>query len=68
MNVQADAAYREREQDIKRLKVRNVRGAMVPLGTIASVREISGPVMVQRYNMYPAAMINGEPAPGSELR
>jgi len=36
----------------------------VPLSTIASVRNISGPVMVMRYNMYPAAAINGNLAPG----
>ena len=37
---------------------------MVPLGTFASIRGISGPVMIYRYNMYPAAPINGTPAPG----
>jgi multidrug efflux pump len=37
---------------------------MVPLGTMASVREINGPALIQRYNMYPSAPINGEPAPG----
>ena len=37
---------------------------MVPLGSIASIRAISGPVMIYRYNMYPAAPINGAPAPG----
>ena len=37
---------------------------MVPLGAMASVREINGPVLIQRYNMYPSAPINGEPAPG----
>ncbi len=37
---------------------------MVPLGSFASIREENGPVLVQRYNMYPSAPINGEPAPG----
>jgi multidrug efflux pump len=64
VNVQADANYRRRNEDLKQYKVRNVAGGMVPLGTIASVREINGPVLVQRYNMYPSAPINGEPAPG----
>ena len=36
-------------------KVRNDRGGMVPLGTLAAVRDVSGPVMIIRYNMYPSA-------------
>ncbi len=40
------------------------QGTMVPFGTLATVREVTGPVMIVRYNMYPAAPINGSPAPG----
>ena len=64
VNVQADAQYRKQAEDIKQFKVRNNAGTMVPLGTIASIRGTSGPVMIYRYNMYPAAPINGAPAPG----
>ncbi|MCE5267088.1 MAG: efflux RND transporter permease subunit [Planctomycetaceae bacterium] len=64
VNVQADADYRRRIEDLKQFKVRNATGTMVPLGSLATVREISGPVLIQRYNMYPSAPINGEPAPG----
>ncbi len=64
VNVQADADYRRRIEDLKQYKVRNLAGTMVPLGAMASVREINGPVLIQRYNMYPAAPVNGEPAPG----
>ena len=35
---------------------------MVPMNTLASIRDIAGPVMLTRYNTYPAAPINGEPA------
>jgi multidrug efflux pump subunit AcrB len=65
VNVQADADYRRRIEDLKQYKVRNLAGRMVPLGAMASVREINGPVLIQRYNMYPSAPINGEPAPGA---
>ena len=41
---------------------------MVPLGTLLDVRDMSGPVMIMRYNMYPAAAINGNAAPGHQLR
>ena len=64
VNVQADADYRKQAEDLKQLKVRNQTGDMVPLGTMASIRGISGPVMIQRYNMYPSAPINGASAPG----
>jgi multidrug efflux pump subunit AcrB len=64
VNVQADARYRKERDDLTQLKVRNDRGSMVPLATIAGTHWISGPVMIQRYNMYVAAPINGAPAPG----
>jgi multidrug efflux pump len=64
VNVQADENFRKRVEDLKRLKVKNDRGDMVPLSTFTTVRDVSGPVMVVRYNMYPAAMINGNPAEG----
>ena len=63
VNVQADAKFRMKTDDLKRLKVRNSQGGMVPLAAIASVREISGPVMLNRYNLYPAAIINANAGP-----
>ncbi len=64
VNVQADMKFRARPEDVARLQVRNASGAMIPLGSVVRVREISGPVMITRYNMYPAAAINGSTAPG----
>jgi multidrug efflux pump len=64
VNLQADAAFRARADDVKQLKVRSAKGQMVPLGTLAEVRDVSGPVMVMRYNMYPSAAVNGGLAPG----
>ncbi len=65
VNVQADAQFRNRIDDLKALKVRNDRGGMVPLASILNVREVSGPVMVSRYNLYSAAGINANAAPGT---
>jgi multidrug efflux pump len=62
--VQAMANYRDQKDDINRLQVRNKRGTMVPLGAVASVREMNGPLVLSRYNMYAAASINGIAAPG----
>jgi multidrug efflux pump subunit AcrB len=65
VNVQADPLYRRKESDLRSLKIRNDRGRMVPLGTLSTLHEINGPALIMRYNMYPAAAINGNPAPGT---
>ncbi|MCI0464576.1 MAG: efflux RND transporter permease subunit [Gemmataceae bacterium] len=62
--VQAEGPFRNEVEDVRRLKVRNRKGEMVPLGTLATVREINGPLIVTRYNMYPAAAVSGSTAPG----
>ncbi|HEY9519010.1 MAG TPA: multidrug efflux RND transporter permease subunit [Gemmatimonadales bacterium] len=62
--VQADAPYRATAEHIGQLKVKNADGGMVPLGSILSVKESFGPDRGLRYNGYPAADINGGPAPG----
>jgi multidrug efflux pump len=64
VNLSADQKYRTDERYLKQLKVRNKLGTMVPLGAMATVRPITGPVMVMRYNMYTSAPINGAPMPG----
>ena len=64
VNVQADAPFRVRPAAARQLKARNLRGEMVPLGAIATFKDSSGPQMISRYNMYPAAAINGGWAPG----
>ncbi len=62
--LQSDARFRNTVESIKRLKVRNNKGQMVPLGAIANVREVTGPLVLTRYNMYPASYINGSVATG----
>src|ERR1700722_651239 len=62
--AQADASSRDRPEDITRLKTRNEKGQMVPLGALVKVRETHGPNRALRYNGYPAAEINGGPAAG----
>ena len=65
VNVQADPAFRDRVRDIGRLQVRTPQGRMVPLDTVLRVRDTSGPVLVQRYNLYAAAVITGDVTPGT---
>jgi hydrophobe/amphiphile efflux-1 (HAE1) family protein len=62
--AQADAPFRSQVDDILPLKTRNSAGEMVPLGSMISVKESFGPDLVERFNGYPSADINGGPAPG----
>ena len=62
--VQADAPFRATADNIAQLKVPNAAGEMVPLGSVIQVKQSYGPSQGLRYNAYPAADINGGPAPG----
>src|SRR3954453_3665808 len=64
VKVQAAAQFRATADNIAQLKVRNAAGAMIPLGSVVQVKEPRGPDQATRYNGYPAADINGGPAPG----
>jgi HAE1 family hydrophobic/amphiphilic exporter-1 len=64
VQVQADQQFRSRVSDIDRLEVRNANGDMVPMGSLAQVRDTVGPQVVTRFNMFPASTITGVPAPG----
>jgi multidrug efflux pump len=63
--VQAEARFRSQADHLRQMKVRNAQGGMVPLGAVAGVREVNGPLILTRYNMYPAAFINGAAASGT---
>jgi multidrug efflux pump subunit AcrB len=65
VNVQADARYRMQPDDLKRLYVPGKQGQMVPFTAFTKIREISGPVMLVRYNLYSASFINADAAPGT---
>ncbi len=64
VNVQAESSFRMQPEQIARLKTRNARGEMVPLGSVLRVSRTYGPDQVMHYNGYPAAEINGAPSPG----
>ena len=65
VNVQADQSFRDQVPAILQLQVRNTEGQMIRLATLMEVRNTSGPVMVQRYNMYSSAAITGNAMPGT---
>jgi hydrophobe/amphiphile efflux-1 (HAE1) family protein len=64
VNIQAEGASRRRVEDLNQIYVRNISGDMVPLATMIDVRESSGPVLIIRYNLYPAAPVMGGALPG----
>jgi hydrophobe/amphiphile efflux-1 (HAE1) family protein len=64
VTAQADGKFRQNLRDIANLKTRNDAGAMVPIGAVASFRDITGPYRVTRYNLFPAAEIQGNTPPG----
>ncbi len=64
VNVQAEQQFRQDEDQIGQLKVRNNKGEMIPLATFIKVSDTSGPDRVMHYNGFITAEINGNAAPG----
>jgi HAE1 family hydrophobic/amphiphilic exporter-1 len=64
VRAQADAPFRLENQDIERLKVRSAGGALVPMGSLAEIRTVSGPQIVQRYNLFYSVPVQGDVRPG----
>ena len=64
VNIQADKDFRSKVDDIFKVHVRNAKGEMVPIRSLASVRLVLGPSALIRYNLYRSVTINGSPAPG----
>jgi multidrug efflux pump len=62
--AQAASKFRNDTKDILKIRVRNGSGGTVPLGAFTTVHNISGPYRVPRYNLYPAAELDGAAAPG----
>jgi hydrophobic/amphiphilic exporter-1 (mainly G- bacteria), HAE1 family len=64
VNVQAETSARESVEDIYRIYVRNVHGAMIPMRALAQARLVQGPQALVRYNGFRSAIINGAAKPG----
>ena len=62
--AQADGQFRRDRSDLMGLKARNAAGEMVPIGTVAQMRDQTIPYRVPRYNLYPAAEVQGVAGPG----
>jgi hydrophobe/amphiphile efflux-1 (HAE1) family protein len=67
VTAQADSNYRLEPSDVLSIRVRNDSGQTVPLASFTTVRDVSGPYRVPRYNLYPAAELDGAAVPGYSL-
>ena len=65
VRIQDESEFRNRVDDILRLHVRNAAGDLVPLRSIVTPTTSFGPNAINRYNLFPAASINGQPSPGT---
>jgi hydrophobe/amphiphile efflux-1 (HAE1) family protein len=64
VTAQAESGHRLDPKDILQIRVRNSSGNTVPLGSFATMHDVTGPYRVPRYNLYPAAELDGAPALG----
>lgn len=62
--AQAEPEFRAVAEDVGRLEVRNRRGQMLPIRTLATLKDIAGPQSVTHYNLYPSTTITGNAQPG----
>jgi len=62
--IQAKPEFRQGPEAIGDIYVRNAAGKMVPLSTLVQINSQSGPIHITRYNMFRAAELSGQPAPG----
>jgi len=65
VTAQADQDFRRTPADIANLKTRSNSGAMVPIGSVATFHDKTGPYRVTRYNLAPAVAVDGDTAPGT---
>lgn len=64
VNMQAESEYRTSPSDLSKLYVRNMKGEMVPLTSVASLKPVQGPSSIKHYNLYRSANLSGQAADG----
>jgi multidrug efflux pump len=62
--MQAESAFRSDLSDLDHFYLKSTQGHMVPLSTLVDVQPILGPDVSPRYNMFRAASVRANPAPG----
>jgi hydrophobe/amphiphile efflux-1 (HAE1) family protein len=64
VQLQSEPRFRAYPDDIRNVYVRAKSGELVPLTAVASIREVTGPEIVERFNVFTAAKVMGSAAPG----
>jgi hydrophobe/amphiphile efflux-1 (HAE1) family protein len=64
VTAQADGEFRLDQENVSKIRVRSTDGAMVPLGSLVTFKEIAGPERVPRYNLFPSAEVQGSALAG----
>jgi hydrophobe/amphiphile efflux-1 (HAE1) family protein len=65
VTLSSEGEFRQSPDDLRHVFVRSSHGAMVPLDVLVAVTRVVGPDVVDRFNVFPAARIQGNPAPGA---
>lgn len=64
VNVQSDSSFREGTDNYNDVFVKSSEGRLIPISSLASIKRIVGPSIIQKFNMFQAAQISGQPSPG----
>jgi HAE1 family hydrophobic/amphiphilic exporter-1/multidrug efflux pump len=64
VHLQSEAEFRAHPDDIRDVYVRTGSGELIPLTALVTIREVTGPEIIERYNVFPSAKVLGGPAPG----
>ena len=62
--ARGEESFRNNPEDLRKIYVRSSGGEMIPLNSVATLTRILGPDIVDRFNLFPAAKIQGDPKPG----
>ena len=64
VNVQSDSTFREGTENYNDVFVKSSEGRLIPISSLATIKRIVGPSIIQKFNMFQAAQISGQPSPG----
>ena len=64
VNVQSESMFREGYENYSDVFVKNSDGKLIPISSLSSIKRVVGPSVVQKFNMFQAAQISGQPSPG----
>lgn len=64
VNMSSDKNFRATPQDLEQVFVRSTQGKLIPVSSLVTLTRVTGPDVVDRFNIFPAAKIMGNPAPG----